>query len=74
MVLVVAVVPSLAAAVGLLGTLHLTNRAATLRWIGVITVCVFVIAPGFFGAGYALAAVPMLLSAVLTTERRRVIA
>ena len=73
-VLVVVLVPSLAAAIGLLGTLRLTDRAAVLRWTSAITLCVFVISPGLLGAGYVPGAVLMLLSAVLAAERRKVIA
>jgi hypothetical protein len=73
MVLLVALVPCLAVAAGLLAILHLTNHAAALKWVDTITLCLFCFAPGFLGAGYMLGAPLLLLSALLSTDRRRLI-
>jgi hypothetical protein len=70
LVLTVVLVPSLAAAAGLVGVFELTKRAAILRWIGVVTVSVFVVSPGLLGGGYVPGAVLMLLSAILASDRR----
>ncbi len=69
LVLIVVLVPSLAAAVGLIGVFEVTSRATILRWIGAVTLSVFVLSPGLLGSGYVPGAVLMLLSAILASDR-----
>ena len=69
-VLIVASVPPMASAVGLLGAALVGDLARFLRWLSASVLVLSIVSPGLMGGGYLPAAILMIVAALIAGERK----
>ncbi len=69
-VLIVASVPPMVSAVGLLGAALVGDLARSLRWLSASVLGLSIASPGLMGAGYLPAAILMVVAALIAGERK----
>ena len=69
-VLIVASVPPMVSAVGLLGAALVGDLARSLRWLSASVLGLSIASPGLMGAGYLPAAILMVAAALIAGERK----
>ena len=69
-VMIVASVPPMASAVGLLGAVLVGDLARSLRWLSAGVLGLSIASPGLMGGGYLPAAILMVVAALIAGERK----
>ncbi len=69
-VMIVASVPPMASAVGLLGAALVGDLARSLRWLSAGVLTLSIASPGLMGGGYLPAAILMVVAALIAGERK----